>query len=106
MLIVTGLIKVYKNLPGTDVSAEIIFWTAQVHNLFTVILLLSIVAHLAAFMIPDNRFLVPSMFSGKISRSYVARRHKLWLERLEGKSKGKGISDPDPEDISLNYEAS
>lgn len=83
VLIITGLIKVFKNLPGTEVSAGVVFWTAQIHNLFTVILLLSVVVHLLAFLIPDNRLLVPSMFTGKISKAYVERRHRLWLEKLE-----------------------
>lgn len=84
MLIVTGLIKVYKNLPGVDVSASLVFWIAQIHNLFTVILLLSIIVHLLAFLIKDNRPLVSSMFTGQIDRAYVERRHELWLAELAG----------------------
>ncbi|NLB88959.1 MAG: cytochrome b/b6 domain-containing protein, partial [Syntrophomonadaceae bacterium] len=85
MLILTGLIKVYKNLPGTYLSATWIFWSAQLHNLFTFILLFAIIIHLLAFLIKDNRPLVPSMFTGKIAKDYVERRHKLWLAELEGK---------------------
>lgn len=85
MLILTGLIKVYKNLPGTDVSMAWIFWSAQLHNLFTFILLFSIIIHLLAFLIKDNRPLVASMFTGKIAKDYVERRHKLWLAELERK---------------------
>lgn len=85
MLIASGLVKVYKNLPGTQVPSEVVFWAAQVHNLFTVLLLLAVVVHLLAFLIPDNRFLVPSMFTGYISRDYAIRRHRLWLEELESR---------------------
>ncbi|HZJ85109.1 MAG TPA: cytochrome b/b6 domain-containing protein [Syntrophomonadaceae bacterium] len=84
ILIITGLLKVYKNLPMVSFSAKTIFWLAQLHNLFTFILLFSIIIHLLAFLYKDNRFLVPSMFTGKISRSYVEQRHKLWLARIEG----------------------
>lgn len=84
ILIVTGFIKVYKNLPGTSLSETWIFWAAQLHNLFTFILLFSIIMHLLAFLYKHNRPLVPSMFTGKISRDYVERRHKLWLARIEG----------------------
>lgn len=93
MLIVTGLIKVYKNLPGTYLSAPWIFWSAQLHNLFTFILLFSIIIHLLAFLIKDNRPLVPSMFTGKIAKDYVERRHKLWLAELEGKHLEKENSE-------------
>ena len=41
VLILTGLIKVYKNIPGINLSAEVVFWTAQIHNLFTVIMVLN-----------------------------------------------------------------
>lgn len=86
MLIITGLIKVYKNLPGTEAAASLVFWSAQIHNLFTVILIFSIIVHLLAFLIKDNRPLVPSMFNGKIDLGYVERRHKLWLNELAGET--------------------
>lgn len=82
IMIVTGIIKVYKNLSGAFLSETWVFWAAQMHNLFTFILLFSIIMHLVAFLIKDNRPLVPSMFTGKIRLDYVARRHKLWLEEL------------------------
>ncbi len=84
VLIITGLLKVYKNLPMASLSAKSVFWLAQLHNLFTFILLLAIIMHLLAFLYKDNRFLVPSMFTGQISKSYVERRHKLWLAKIEG----------------------
>lgn len=82
-LIISGIIKVYKNLPETYVSVEVVFWTAQVHNLFTVILLLSIVVHLAAFLLKANRPLVPSIFTGMISADYIRSRHSKWWARLQ-----------------------
>lgn len=82
ILVVTGIIKVYKNLPGADLSIGLIFWTAQIHNLFTVILLFSIIAHVLAFLIKDNRPLAASMFTGKIGRDYVIHRHGKWWRRL------------------------
>jgi len=81
-LIVTGILKVYKNMPGVDFSTVTVFWLAQIHNLFTVILLLSIIAHLLAFFIKDNRPLAATMFTGKIGRDYVIHRHGKWWARL------------------------
>lgn len=81
-LIISGIIKVYKNLPGTYLSSGVVFWTAQIHNLFTVILLLSIVVHLAAFLLKANRPLVPSIFTGMISADYIRSRHSKWWARL------------------------
>lgn len=82
IMIVTGIIKVYKNLSGAYLSETWIFWAAQMHNLFTFILLFSIIMHLLAFLVKDNRPLVASMFTGKIRLDYVEHRHKLWLEEL------------------------
>ncbi len=82
VLIVTGMFKVYKNLPGVTFSPEAVFWLAQIHNLFTVILLLSVIFHLLAFLIKDNRPLVPSMFTGKIDSDYVKHRHSKWWEKI------------------------
>lgn len=82
VLIVTGILKVYKNIPGSELSAGTIFWLAQIHNLFTVILLFSIIVHVLAFLIKDNRPLVASMFTGKIDRDYVIHRHSKWWKKL------------------------
>ncbi len=86
MLILSGIIKVYKNVSATNLDSAWIFWSAQIHNLFTFILLFSIIVHLLAFLIKDNRPLVASMFTGKISRDYVERRHGLWLIKLQRKA--------------------
>ncbi|MGI5912201.1 MAG: formate dehydrogenase subunit gamma [Syntrophomonadaceae bacterium] len=82
-LILTGIIKVVKNLPYFSISLNITFWATQIHNLFTVILLLSIIVHLLAFLIKDNRPLVPSIFTGKVSAEYAKRRHSKWIQRLK-----------------------
>lgn len=81
-LIITGIMKVYKNMPTVEFSSGTIFWLAQIHNLFTVILLLSIIIHLLAFLIKDNRPLVVSMFTGYIERDYVIQRHGKWWKQL------------------------
>lgn len=82
VLIITGILKVYKNLPMAEFSPGAIFWLAQIHNLFTIILLFSVIVHLLAFLIKDNRPLVASMFTGKIDQDYVRHRHSKWWEKL------------------------
>lgn len=84
VLIVTGIIKVYKNIPGINLSAGVVFWTAQIHNLFTVLMVLNIVFHLGAFLLRPNWPLVPSMFSGYIRADYVKHRHQKWWQELSG----------------------
>ncbi len=84
-LIITGLIKVLKNLPDISIPLSLSFWATQIHNLLTVVLLISIVIHLLAFLIKDNRPLFPSMFTGRISLDYAKRRHPLWIKIIKGK---------------------
>lgn len=93
-LIITGLLKIYKNIAGVNFSESSIFWLAQIHNLFTVILLFSIIVHLLAFLIKDNRPLVASMFTGWIDREYVIHRHNRWWRKLNG-------DHPEAEAVSL-----
>ncbi len=83
MLIITGALKVYKNLDAGFLSPDQVFWIAQLHNLFTIILLFSIVFHLGAFVIKANRSLLPSMFTGEIDKEYVIGRHGKWWAKLE-----------------------
>ena len=77
-----------ENLRGLSCSGTV-FWLAQIHNLFTVILFLSIIVHLLAFLIKANRPLVPSMFTGKIDMEYVRKRHSKWWEKLNSEVKGE-----------------
>lgn len=82
-LIITGLIKVLKNLPDTGIPLSISFWATQIHNLLTVILLISVVIHLLAFLIKDNRPLFSTMFTGRVSLDYARHRHSLWIKRMK-----------------------
>ena len=88
LVIVTGMIKVIKNIPGVELSQTFISLATNFHNLATVLLLFGIIAHLVAFLPKVNRSLLPSMFSGKVSYDYVKHRHNLWLRDLERKGTG------------------
>lgn len=78
MLIITGLIKTYKNLLGFDISNGLYYWAATLHNVGFVLMILLIIAHLAAFLPKINRNLLPGMFSGKVDADYAKHRHSLW----------------------------
>lgn len=83
LLIVTGLVKVAKNLPEVSVDTTIVAVSTHLHNLGMVLLLLAILGHLLAFVIPANRKLIPGMLHGKVDLDYVRHRHCLWCERLD-----------------------
>lgn len=83
LLLVTGLIKTFKNLAGFNLSDSVYFWVAQLHNLGFVLIIFGIIGHLAAFIFKANRPLLSSMFSGKVSAKYILHRHTLSKDECE-----------------------
>lgn len=83
LAIITGMFKVIKNIPGVQASDGMLLWGAQLHNLATVLVIFGIVAHLAAFIVKENRKMLPSMFTGYVSKEYVKERHSLWYSELK-----------------------
>ncbi len=86
VIILTGMIKVYKNLPGIALNNSVVLWATQLHNLATVLLILGVLGHLAAFLAKPNRKLLPSLFTGKVDLDYAKGRHALWFQRLQQRS--------------------
>lgn len=82
LLIVTGLVKVAKNLPGVGLPELAIEIVTHLHNLAAILLLLGVVGHLVALLIPANRKLVGGMFHGTVDREYVEHRHPIWYQEL------------------------
>ena len=93
-IVISGVVKVWKNLPGVEVSDSLVYLMTTIHNGATMLLILGIIGHLAAFIIKANRNLIPAMFSGKVQEEYVKERHSIWWkniekERAEGREKMK-----------------
>ncbi len=89
LTIITGVIKVLKNMPQFAFPEGVVFWATTLHNLAMVLLIAGIIAHFGAFLFKDNRYLLPGMFTGKVDLDYVRRRHALWYRRLEKKGAGQ-----------------
>lgn len=87
LLIVTGVIKVIKNLPGIELSWGVVFWSTTIHNIAMLLLMVGIMAHLAAFIFKENRSLLPGIFTGKVSLEYVKNRHALWYKQIADNQK-------------------
>lgn len=85
LVILTGVIKVLKNLPRFDFPEGVIFWATNLHNLGMFLIMIGIAAHFGAFLFKDNRRLLPGMFTGKVDLDYARRRHGLWCDRMEKK---------------------
>lgn len=87
LIVVSGLIKVAKNVSFINVPNIVMTYAAHVHNFATLFLILLIIAHLFAFIFKANRQLIPGMFSGYVSKQYAKERHSLWYEKITDHSK-------------------
>jgi len=88
ILVLTGIIKILKNLPYINFSESFIFWITQLHNLGTFLIIIGIIAHLGAFVFKENWPLLPGIFTGKIDKEYARHRHSIWYDRMAEKVHG------------------
>lgn len=89
LVIVTGVIKVVKNVMGIQATDGVLYWAAQLHNLAMVLIIFAIVAHLGAFVVKANRKMLPGMFTGYVDEEYVEERHSIWYKKLQSKKEKK-----------------
>ncbi len=82
ILILTGIVKVIKNLPGVYLPPKWITAMTLTHTFATIFFLLGVVAHLAALIFKVNRPLTKSIFTRKLDLDYARERHTLWYEKL------------------------
>lgn len=87
LMIVTGVMKSWKNLTGNDLSDFWIYWAAMLHNLGMVLIILGIIGHLAAFIMKPNRKLIEGMVHGGVDAHYVLERHGRWEEGVKRAAK-------------------
>jgi cytochrome b subunit of formate dehydrogenase len=83
MLILSGLVKTYKNIYAPDMSLILVLWATWIHNVFFVLFILAFVAHIGALVLKPNRPMVRGIFTGTVALDYARRRHPLWLKELE-----------------------
>ena len=101
LTVVTGLIKVYTNVPGWNVSDSLHFWSAQLHNLGFFLVILGIIGHLSAFLFKPNRKLLGGMWHGQVCAHYTINRHAYWHE---GVRKANGVLTQHPEILHCQSE--
>ena len=84
LVIVTGVLKVLKNLPSINYSEGFAYWITLLHNIGTFLVIIGIVVHLGAFIFKTNWPLLPGIFTGKVDREYAKHRHARWYRRITG----------------------
>ncbi len=82
ILVLTGMVKVIKNLPGVYLSPAFITSMTLIHTFATIFFLLGVLAHLGALIFKVNRPLVKSVFTGEADLGYVRDRHTIWYDKI------------------------
>ena len=82
ILVLTGIVKVIKNIPGVYLAPGLITSMTLIHTFATIFFLLGVLAHLAALIFKVNRPLVKSIFTGEVNSEYVQERHSIWYENI------------------------
>jgi len=100
ILVLTGMVKVIKNLPGVYLSPTLITSMTLIHTFATIFFLLGVVTHLAALIFKVNRPLVKSVFTGEVDLGYVKDRHTVWYEELLRKK----VEDEGKEEVKVESE--
>jgi cytochrome b subunit of formate dehydrogenase len=79
VIILTGLVKTYKNVYAPDLSHTLVFWSTWLHNIFFVLFILAFMGHIGALVLKPNRPMVRGILTGAVRLDYARRRHPLWL---------------------------
>jgi cytochrome b subunit of formate dehydrogenase len=75
----TGMLKVARNAGWLYIPPALTWVNTTLHTLAFAVFLVMVLAHLAAFVLPANRPLFASMFTGRVRRGYAEHRHPLWI---------------------------
>ena len=79
VLVLTGLVKTYKNIYAPDLSHTIVFWATWLHNISFVLFILAFAGHIGAILLKPNRPMVRGIITGSVRLDYARQRHPLWL---------------------------
>ena len=83
VIILTGLVKTYKNVYAPDLSHTLVLWSTWLHNIFFVLFILAFAGHIGAIILKPNRPMVRGIFTGAVRLDYARRRHPLWLAGMD-----------------------
>ena len=93
LLIISGLIKVYKNVYAPDMNYTVVLWATWVHNISFILFILAFLGHMGAILLKPNRPMVRGIFTGRVRLDYALHRHPLWIKDLERMQKKE---NPEP----------
>lgn len=80
VVLLSGLVKVVKNLPAVQLDPAVIGIATLAHNISAVLVVVGVLGHFAAFAFKANRAALPAMFHGRMSADVAKHRYSLWYE--------------------------
>jgi cytochrome b subunit of formate dehydrogenase len=83
MLILSGLVKTYKNIYAPDMSLAVVLTATWIHNIFFILFMLAFLGHMAAIVLKPNRPMVRGILTGAVRLDYALHRHPLWIEGMK-----------------------
>ena len=92
ILVLTGIIKVVKNLDGVFLPPALITASTLIHTFATMFFLLGVLLHFGALLVKANRPLLRAIFTGWVREGYARERHELWWNSLREPHHGLGPS--------------
>ncbi len=78
ILVLTGLIKSYKNLGAIVLDPMFLQLVAFTHTIAGMVFMGLFLAHVAALMLKDHRPMIPSMITGKMDKEHARKHHPKW----------------------------
>ncbi len=96
VIILTGLVKTYKNVYAPDLAHGLILWSTWLHNIFFVLFILAFAGHIGALVLKPNRPMVRGILTGKVRLDYARHRHPLWLAEMSAPAEARGAAAAEP----------
>ena len=104
MLILSGLVKTWKNVYAPDMSYTVVLWATWVHNIGFVLFALAFLAHMGAIALKPNRPMLRGILTGSVSLDYAEHRHPLWIAEIKGASVGQAEPPAPPTEVAAGSE--
>jgi cytochrome b subunit of formate dehydrogenase len=95
VIILTGLVKTYKNVYAPDLSYALVFWSTWLHNIFFVLFILAFAGHIGAILLKPNRPMARGIFTGAVRLDYARHRHPLWLSGADPTAPAPAVQTAD-----------
>lgn len=105
VLILSGLVKTWKNLYAPDLWFPLVSAATWLHNIFFVLFILAFVGHIGAILLKPNRPLARGIFTGAVRLDYARHRHPLWITEIEASTPAEIVNPVSQANVAGTGEA-